>query len=61
MAKVYVLMGETTSPIAFNVPYPVAVFRTRKEARSELLRREVHGRRHYYIRTADDCTAKDPQ
>lgn len=55
MSKVYVLMGETLSPIAFNVPYPVMVFRRKCEADAEAKRRNDSPRnqRHYTVRSAE--------
>ena len=54
MSKVYVLMGETLSPIAINVPYPVEVFRRKREADAEAKRRNAypHRQRYYTVRSA---------
>ena len=33
--KVYILMAETTSPIAFNVPYPAGVYTSKRVAEAK--------------------------
>lgn len=55
MSKVYVLMGETLSPVAINVPYPVQVFRRKREADAEAKRRNDSPRRqrYYTVRSAE--------
>ena len=54
MSKVYVLMGETLSPIAINIPYPVEVFRRKRDADTEAKRRNAYpySKRYYTVRSA---------
>ena len=53
-AKAYVLMAVTTSPIAFNVPYPVAVYATPEEANCACAERRKKAQRlDYYVRSAE--------
>lgn len=58
MSKVYVLMAESTYANAFNVPYPVAVLSSKREATKECERRNAKAQqRNYYVRPADDLMA----
>ncbi|MCH1907969.1 hypothetical protein MKP15_04175 [Stenotrophomonas sp. Y6] len=53
MSTVYVVMAVTTSPCAFNVPYPVAVFDTRVEANAFAANKNAKATRlDYYVSKA---------
>ncbi len=55
MSKLYVVMAHTNSPIAFNVPFPVAVFEKKKAANAYVeSKNQKAARLSYYLRTADD-------
>lgn len=53
MKSVYVVMAVTTHPLAFNVPYPVAVFDSRVEANHFAAAKNAKAvRLDYYVRKA---------
>lgn len=62
MRKAYILMAETTSPIAFNVPYPVGVFMSKRAAEAMAKERNESPRaqRRYYVRPAEMHEEKSP-
>lgn len=53
--KVYILMAETTSPIAFNVPYPAGVYHSKRvaEAKAKERNESKRAQRRYYVRPAE--------
>ena len=53
--KVYILMAETTSPIAFNVPYPAGVYLSKRAAEAKAKERNESkmAQRRYYVRPAE--------
>lgn len=62
MSKCYVLMAETTSPVAFNVPSPVAVYKLRIEAlKAAHYKNENAKRLRYFVQPADDQMTRIPK